>query len=83
MVGRITLMVLLLVWACVAQTPLKTVRVASGLTAPLYAGAPPGDFERLFIAEHRTGRIRILRSNALLATPFLDIGSKLTTGNEQ
>jgi RTX calcium-binding nonapeptide repeat (4 copies) len=34
-------------------------RVASGLTEPLFAGAPPGDTSRLFIVE-KTGAIKIL-----------------------
>src|SRR6185503_9663649 len=54
--------------------PLKTIRVASGLSGPVYVAAPPGDLQRLFIVEFNTGRIRILKSGALLATPFLDIG---------
>jgi hypothetical protein len=56
-----------------AQTPLAAVRVTSGLNRPLWVGQPPGDFERLFIAE-QGGKIRIFKGGALLATPFLDVG---------
>lgn len=62
-----------------ADTPLTTVRVASGLNRPVYATAAPGDPSRLFILEKR-GVIRILElgTNTLLPTPFLDIQSLVT-----
>jgi glucose/arabinose dehydrogenase len=61
-----------------------TQRVALGLQRPVAAAAPPGDVQRLFIAEQHTGRIRILdlASGTLLAAPFLDLDG-LATGNEQ
>ena len=43
--------------------PLSTERVASGLSRPVQVAAAPGDTERLFIVEQRsgsTGRIKIL-----------------------
>ena len=47
-------------------------RVASGLTGALFAGAPPGDTDHLFIVQ-QTGTIRVLDLNTgqLQATPFL------------
>lgn len=51
--------------------------VASGLSAPLFLTAPAGD-PRLFIVE-RAGSIRIVQNGAVLATPFLDIGSRVST----
>jgi hypothetical protein len=68
-------------------TQLTTVRVASGLSLPLYVTAPPGDTSRAFIVEQRsgtTGRIRVLQlpSNTLLTTPFLSV-SPVSTGDEQ
>jgi hypothetical protein len=72
-------------------TPLTTLRVAQGLTLPLYAThAFPTDFNRLFIVEQRsgtTGRIRILNNlwsvnPSLAATPFLSV-SPVSTGNEE
>jgi glucose/arabinose dehydrogenase len=70
-----------------AQTPLDTVRIASGLSRPVLVTHAPGDFSRIFILEQRTsniGRIRILdlASGTLLPTPFLSI-SPVTTGSEQ
>lgn len=52
--------------------PLYATRVATGILAPTYLTAPPGDTERLFVVS-QYGRVRILRGETLLATPFLDI----------
>ena len=58
-------------------------RVATGLSQPVFAGAPPGDTSRLFIVE-RTGLVRILdlATNTILPTPFLDLRSQITTVGE-
>lgn len=74
------------VLVCAAETRLKTVLVASGFRAPLFAGAPTGDTSRLFIVEKRTGRIKIinLADNSVNAAPFLDIGDLVVDeGGEQ
>ncbi len=67
-----------------AAIGLNTVRVASGLSRPILATSPPGDADRLFIAEQHTGRIKILNLNTGVVnpTPFLDIDG-LSTSNEQ
>jgi glucose/arabinose dehydrogenase len=54
--------------------------VVNGLSSPLHLTAPAGD-ARLFIVE-RPGRIRIVRNGFLLATPFLDISSRVSTAGE-
>ncbi len=78
---------LVLAVAGIAQgaTLLTTTRVASGLTLPVYATAPPGD-DRLFIVEQRgtgnRGRIKILKNGVVLPKAFLTTGV-LATGNEQ
>src|SRR3972149_830288 len=59
---------------------LKT--VATGLDFPLYLTTAPGDNSRLFIGE-KGGLIRIIKSGALLGTPFLDIRNLVSTGGEQ
>src|SRR6185436_1042392 len=64
---------LLLVGApiCRAAVPpeFEDVLVASGVTAPsVLTFAPDG---RLFVGEKPTGRIRIVKNGAMLATPFL------------
>lgn len=55
--------------------------VASGLADPLYLTAPPSD-PRLFIVEQQ-GRIRIVENGQLLATPFLDISNRVSSGGER
>src|SRR6185503_15356314 len=60
---------------------LKLQEVASGLNNPVYVTSPPGD-ARLFIVE-QIGRIRILENGQLVATPFLDIASKVNSGGER
>ena len=70
-----------------AEIVLSSERIATGLSRPVYVTAAPGDTDRLFIVEQRsgsTGRIRILDLSAgtVNATPFLEV-SPVTTGNEQ
>lgn len=62
---------------------LDAVRVASGLTQPVFVTAPPGDYGRLFIVQ-QNGQIRILNlaTGTLNAAPFLTI-SGLALGGEQ
>ncbi|HEY0647553.1 PQQ-dependent sugar dehydrogenase [Phenylobacterium sp.] len=65
---------------------IDAVRVASGLSNPLFAASPPGDPDRLFIVEQHTGRIRILDLNTgqLNGDHFLDLpDSSLAGGGEQ
>jgi glucose/arabinose dehydrogenase len=62
---------------------LDAVRVASGLSSPLFVTAPPGDFNRLFIVQ-QGGQIKILKLDTGLvnATPFLTV-TNILTGGEQ
>ena len=60
---------------------LRLETIATGLSAPLHLTAPAND-SRLFIVT-QGGQIRIVQNNQLLATPFLDIASKLTSGGER
>lgn len=65
---------------------ITAVRVASGLSGPLFGVSPPGDPDRLFIAEQHTGRIMILdtRTGVVSANPFLDLqDAELAKGVEQ
>ncbi|WP_454773356.1 PQQ-dependent sugar dehydrogenase [Janthinobacterium tructae] len=68
-------------YAATAPLALALQEVASGLSAPIFLTAPPGD-SRLFILE-RPGRIRVLQNGNLLATPFLDISPLTTTSGER
>jgi hypothetical protein len=45
----------------------------SGFASPVLAVSPPGDLQRLFVVE-QTGRIRIIKNGATLATPFINLG---------
>jgi len=56
--------------------------LVNGLESPVDLQAAPGDTNRLFIAE-KTGRIRVFQGGALVARPFLDISSRVSTGSEQ
>jgi glucose/arabinose dehydrogenase len=76
--------------AAMAQE-IAAVRIATGLSRPLYVTAPPGDTSRLFIVEQRgsggvsnRGDIRILNlaTGAINPTPFLSV-TGLTTASEQ
>jgi glucose/arabinose dehydrogenase len=60
--------------------PLDAVRVASSLSQPVFVTASPVDYTRLFIVRQR-GRVEILnlQTGSVNGTPFLDIGSVLTS----
>lgn len=64
------------------QVSLDTVRVASGVTSPVFVCAPPGDPARVFIVQ-KNGHIRILKNGAVLPTSFLNIQTLVSTGSEQ
>lgn len=66
---------------------LNSVRIANGLSSPVFVTAPQGDDSRLFVVEQRsgtTGRIRIINipANTLNSTPFFSV-SPVATGGEQ
>ncbi|HRX86330.1 MAG TPA: PQQ-dependent sugar dehydrogenase [Phycisphaerae bacterium] len=66
-----------------APTPLRVALVAHGLTSAVGLTAAPGDTSRLFVCEQNTGKIRIIKNGTLLATPFLNIGSLISSGGER
>jgi glucose/arabinose dehydrogenase len=49
---------------------------------PVLVTAPTGDSDRLFVVEKR-GTVRIVRQGTTLATAFLDLSGKVSTGGEQ
>ncbi|MGK2963647.1 MAG: PQQ-dependent sugar dehydrogenase [Gemmatimonadaceae bacterium] len=63
------------------EIELRLQEVASGLSSPVYVTAPADD-ARLFVVEQQ-GRIRIIENGQLLATPFLDISQRVSTGGER
>ncbi len=77
-------------FAAHAQT-LATQVIASGLTRPVYATSPRGDFNRLFVVEQRTGtsspatgQIKVinLNTNTVSPTIYLSVPG-LSAGSEQ
>ncbi len=67
-----------------STTPLEAIRMATGLSSPVYVCAPPGDVDRLFIVE-QGGRIKILdlTTELVLGTPYLDISAIISSGGER
>ncbi|HET6508463.1 MAG TPA: PQQ-dependent sugar dehydrogenase [Baekduia sp.] len=49
---------------------------------PLYVTAPPRDTRRIFVVQ-QGGKIIAMRDGRKLATPFLDVTSRVTSGGEQ
>jgi len=56
--------------------------VTNGVPFPVDITAPPGDPNRLFVVA-KAGQIRILKQGVLLATPFLDITSQVSSAGER
>jgi glucose/arabinose dehydrogenase len=54
-------------------TPMKAIRVTTGLNRPVWIGSPPADYERVFVGE-QGGKIRIVKNGTLLAASFIDLG---------
>lgn len=65
-----------------STTPITSIRVASGLSQPVYIGAPRGDATRLFIVE-QGGQIKILSNGTVLATPYLNLSALISAGGER
>ena len=49
---------------------------------PVFLTSPPGDKSRLFVVEKR-GTISIVKQGTVVATPFLDLRARVSTGGEQ
>jgi glucose/arabinose dehydrogenase len=58
--------------------------VATGLDTPVFAAAPPGEKNTLYVVE-QTGQIRRVSTatGKVFDPPFLDISSKISTGGER
>lgn len=78
------LLAALLITTARVDAAVTSVRVASGLSRPIFVTFAPGDATRLFIVEQHSGRIKILDLGSLLvnATPFLTV-TGISTGSEQ
>lgn len=87
--GRQILLITVFAFAVLGSTArsqaIDAIRVASGLPAPIFVTAPPGDYNRLFIM-CQGGQVYILKlaGNTLdLTKPYLDISSSIQAGGEQ
>lgn len=61
---------------------ITSIKIADGFTQPLFAGAPTGDTERVFIVEQNTAQIKIIKNGVVLPTPFIDLGDRVDGGSE-
>ena len=63
---------------------IEAIRVAAGLSQPVFATAPPDNPDRLALVE-RAGRIQTLdlRSGAVAPTAFLDLSGQVATAGEE
>ena len=84
--GLVALLAASLAFAAASQaqaaTAYRLVRRLSGLNQPVYMVPAPGNDHRYFIVE-KGGLIRIADDWRLKATPFLNISSLVSKGNEQ
>jgi glucose/arabinose dehydrogenase len=64
-----------------AITSISADRIAAGFDQPVFAAAPPGDADRLFVVE-RAGRVKALDMSAGTTSVFLDISGDVTTIGE-
>lgn len=71
-----------LVCASASWGQVSMMRVATGLSDPVFVTHAPGDFDRLFIVE-QGGRIKILKNGTVLETSFLDISDPVVAGGER
>jgi glucose/arabinose dehydrogenase len=67
--------------SAVAKPGLKLERIGT-FSSPVYVTAPRGDRHRIFVVE-QSGAIRIVRDGKKLATPFLDISGRISSGGER
>lgn len=84
--STITITALLLAYSIfmpsVSATEITSIRVASGLSSPVFVTSPAGDLQRLFIVE-QPGIIKILKDGVILPDPFLDIAARVSFGGER
>jgi glucose/arabinose dehydrogenase len=65
-----------------AEPPaLALVSFVSGLASPLDLQAPSDSTGRLFVVEQE-GRVKIIRDDRVVSSPFLDLTSKVSSGGE-
>ena len=65
-----------------ARSALRLVTVARGLEAPLFATAPAGERNTLYVVE-QGGLVRAIVAGRIRAEPFLDLRAKISAGGER
>lgn len=70
--------------AAAQSVPLLTAaRVATGFSRPVVVTCPPGDLDRMFVAEQWTGLVRIIKNGAVLPTPFLNVVARIVRNSSE
>lgn len=54
---------------------IKTERIASGFSDPLYLISSPGDSQIQFVVEQNSAQIKIIKNGTVLSTPFIDLNT--------
>jgi glucose/arabinose dehydrogenase len=65
-----------------AEGDVSLQQLPGAFSQPLFVTAPPGDLDRLFVVE-KTGRVRVVRNDALLARAFLDLRGAVSATGER
>jgi glucose/arabinose dehydrogenase len=66
-----------------AAPTLRLVPVVSGLSSPVFVGAPAGSSPNVLYVVEQDGRVRVVRNGKLQAAPFLDVSRQIVSGGEQ
>ncbi len=67
-----------------ADLTLTTELISDAFSQPIFLCSPPGDLNRLFVLEQKSGLVRIIKNGSLLSTPFLNVSSLLEAdGSEE
>ena len=69
------LLIGLLIGSNISSQTLTAELVADGFDRPVFLTSPPGDLERLFVLELKTGLIKIIKNGIILTESFLDINN--------
>jgi uncharacterized protein (TIGR03437 family) len=80
--GLAVFLAALMVVSCVSAQDVRLVQVASGFGSPTDIQDPGDNSGRLFLVA-QDGVIRVFRNGVLLAQPFLNIRSKITSDGER
>ena len=74
--GKMKVLTVLILPGTDGALTIRLDKIASGLKSPLLLTHADDGSHRLFVVE-QTGQIRIIKNGTLLATPFLDVSSKM------